>query len=39
MLPEELERDIFQTGFYRQKAKSIRGAMRVLLEEFDGEAP
>lgn len=36
---EELERDIFQTGFYRQKAKSIRGAMRVLLEEFDGEVP
>ena len=36
---EELEQDIFQTGFYRQKAKSIRGAMRVLLEEFDGEVP
>ena len=36
---EELEQDVFQTGFYRQKAKSIRGAMRVLLEEFDGEVP
>jgi endonuclease-3 len=36
---EELERDIFATGFYRQKTKSIRGAMRVLLEEFDGEVP
>ena len=36
---EELERDVFQTGFYRQKAKSIRGAMRVLLEEFDGVVP
>jgi endonuclease-3 len=36
---EELEQDIFATGFYRQKAKSIRGAMRVLLEEFDGEVP
>jgi endonuclease-3 len=36
---EELEQDIFQTGFYRQKTKSIRGAMRVLLEEFDGEVP
>ncbi len=36
---EELEQDIFQTGFYRQKAKAIRGAMRVLLEEFDGEVP
>ena len=36
---EELEQDIFATGFYRQKTKSIRGAMRVLLEEFDGEVP
>jgi endonuclease-3 len=36
---EELEQDIFATGFYRQKAKSIRGAMRVLLEEFDGQVP
>ncbi|HET7568906.1 MAG TPA: endonuclease III [Gaiellaceae bacterium] len=36
---EELERDVFQTGFYRQKAKSIRGTMRLLLEEFDGEVP
>jgi endonuclease III len=36
---EELEQDIFQTGFFRQKTKSIRGAMRVLLEEFDGEVP
>jgi endonuclease-3 len=37
--PEELERDIFATGFYRQKAKSLRGAMTVLLAEFDGEVP
>jgi endonuclease-3 len=36
---EELEQDVFQTGFYRQKTKSIRGAMRVLLEEFDGVVP
>jgi endonuclease-3 len=36
---EELEQDVFQTGFYRQKARSIRGAMRVLLEEFDGKVP
>src|SRR5215210_8477556 len=33
---EELERDIYQTGFFRQKAKSLRGSARVLLEEFDG---
>src|SRR5580765_6295094 len=36
---EELERDIFATGFYRQKARSLRGTMRVLLDEFDGEVP
>lgn len=36
---EELEQDVFATGFYRQKAKSIRGAMRVLIEEFDGVVP
>ena len=37
--PAELERDIFATGFYRQKTKSIRGTMQMLLEEFDGEVP
>ena len=36
---DELERDIFATGFYHQKAKSLRGTMRVLLEEFDGVVP
>ena len=37
--PEELERDIYATGFFRQKARAIRGTMRVLLEEFDGRVP
>jgi endonuclease III len=36
---EELERDIFATGFYRQKARALRGTMRVLLDEFGGEVP
>ena len=36
---EELERDIFPTGFFRQKAKSLRGTMRILIEEHDGEVP
>src|SRR5437016_75487 len=36
---EELERDIYQTGFFRQKTKAIRGTMQMLLEEFDGEVP
>jgi len=37
--PEDLERDIYATGFFRQKAKSLRGTMKMLLEEFDGEVP
>jgi endonuclease-3 len=37
--PEELERDIYATGFFRQKTRSLRGTMRTLLEEFDGEVP
>jgi endonuclease III len=36
---EELERDIYPTGFFRQKTKAIRGTMRMLLEEFDGRVP
>src|SRR5213078_1392294 len=36
---EELERDIFATGFYRQKAKSLRGSMQRIIEEHDGEVP
>ena len=37
--PEELERDIYQTGFFRQKTKAIRGTMKMLIEEFDGQVP
>jgi endonuclease III len=37
--PEELERDIFATGFYRQKAKALRGTMQMLLAEYDGQVP
>src|SRR6266550_4266153 len=35
--PEELERDIYATGFFRQKAKSLRGTMKMLIEEYGGE--
>jgi endonuclease III len=37
--PEELERDIFATGFFRQKTRWLRGTMRMLLDEHDGEVP
>jgi endonuclease-3 len=36
---EELEDDIRPTGFFRQKAKAIRGTMRLLLEDYDGRVP
>jgi endonuclease III len=37
--PEELERDVYATGFFRQKTRSIRGTMKMLLEDFDGKVP
>jgi endonuclease-3 len=37
--PEELERDIYATGFYRQKTRAIRGTMAMLIDEFDGQVP
>jgi endonuclease-3 len=37
--PDELEADIRPTGTFRQKTRNLRGAMRTLLEEFDGEIP
>jgi|SRR5215211_2624465 len=36
---DELERDIYATGFFRQKTKAIRGTMQTLLEQFDGIVP
>jgi endonuclease-3 len=36
---EELERDIYATGFYRQKARALRPTMAMLLDEFDGRVP
>lgn len=35
----ELEELIRTTGFFRNKAKSIQGAARVLVEEFGGKVP
>jgi endonuclease-3 len=35
----ELEELVRTTGFFRNKAKSIRGAGRVVSEEFGGEVP
>ncbi len=34
-----LEEDIKSTGFYRNKAKNIRAAARMIVDEFGGEVP
>lgn len=36
---EELEKDIHSTGFYKQKAKSIRNCCVALIEKHDGKVP
>jgi endonuclease-3 len=35
----ELEAVLHPTGFFRQKAKSVQGMARILLEEHDGQVP
>ena len=37
--PEELEQDVRSTGFYRNKAKNIRGAAKKIIEDFTGKVP
>ena len=37
--PEELEKLIYPTGFFRSKTKSLMGMARALVERFDGEVP
>jgi endonuclease-3 len=36
---EELKQDIFSTGFYNQKAKSIVNCCNELIEKYNGEVP
>ncbi|MBA2620389.1 MAG: endonuclease III [Acidobacteria bacterium] len=35
----ELEADIRPTGFFRNKARSIKGASAKIVDDFDGEIP
>jgi endonuclease-3 len=35
----ELEKDVRPTGFFRNKAKSIIGAARKIVEDFGGQVP
>ena len=37
--PAELEQDIYQTGFYKSKARYLCGIGTILTEKFDGEVP
>ena len=39
VLPEELEEDIRPTGFFRNKAKSLKSCGVALVEEYEGEVP
>jgi len=36
---KELEQDIYSTGFYRRKAKSIQTMAQKLVDEFGGQVP
>lgn len=36
---EELQADIKPTGFYKQKARSLRAIMRALVDIYDNEVP
>jgi len=37
--PGGFERDIYQSGFYRAKTKSILGAAKMIKEKYNGEVP
>jgi endonuclease-3 len=39
LTPEQLEPDIYSTGFFRNKAKSVVGAAKKIVTEFRGEIP
>lgn len=36
---EELENDIYSTGFYKNKAKSLKNCCRELADKHDGKVP
>lgn len=37
--PQEFEREIFQTGFYRAKTKNIIAANKIIVKRFGGKLP
>ncbi len=36
---EDLKKDIYQTGFYNNKAKNIIACAKMLIERYDGKVP
>jgi endonuclease-3 len=39
LTPEQLQPDIYSTGFFRNKAKSVVGAAKKVVREFSGKVP
>lgn len=36
---EELEKDIYSTGFYKQKAKNIKACCKIISEKYNSKVP
>ena len=39
LTPEQLQPDVYSTGFFRNKAKSVVGAAKRIVSEFGGQVP
>jgi len=39
LIPEVLERDIYSTGFFRNKARNITATSKRIVQEFGGKVP
>jgi endonuclease III len=39
LTPEQLQPDVRSTGFFRNKSKSVVGAAKTIVSEFNGEVP
>jgi endonuclease-3 len=39
LTPEQLEPDLYRTGFFRNKSKSVVGAAKRIVSEFGGKVP
>jgi endonuclease III len=39
LTPEQLEPDVRSTGFFRNKSKSVVGAAKKIVNDFDGQVP